>query len=57
LRNYPQLNQQLGQAATVDYDDATGVDTASVDEVVLGAIGSRGPLGTAATVAYDRATG
>jgi hypothetical protein len=47
------LNEQLWQTTAIDHYQATGINAASVDEVVLGAISSRRTLGIAAAVAND----
>jgi hypothetical protein len=56
LRHDPQLNEKLRQTSAVDYVDPARINAASIDEVILGAIGSRRTLGIAATVADDSAS-
>jgi hypothetical protein len=53
LRANVQLDPKLGSASTVDYHDAAGVDTASVHEVILGAVRTSKALAFARTVTND----
>ena len=57
MRSDPKLDLQLRQTSTINSHQPAGVDAASVDEVILGAIRSRQALGIAATVTDDVALG
>ena len=52
-RYEPELNLQLRAASTVDRIDAAGIDTARVDQVILGAIGAGQAFAFARAVAND----